>query len=134
MNKKNKSNNNTVFAPTKPQVNYLEAFMTSAKGNKTEMAKEAGVSRKTIYRWRKDPAFVAWFNGEVSKLMKADLPDVWLDVKRRAKRNYNDSKLFLERFDEDYAEKKKVDMTQTGIQKIVVLKDIKDLKKDENDN
>jgi len=134
MDKKSKSNNNTVFAPTKNQVDYLEAFMTSCDGNKTVMAKKAGVSRKTIYRWRKDPAFVEWFNGEVSKLMKADLPDVWLDVKRRAKRNYNDSKLFLERFDGDYAEKKKVDMTQTGIQKIVVLKDIKDLKPDENDN
>lgn len=112
MPKKKKQQESTAFAPTKMQLDYLEAFIISESNKKTEIAKLAGVDRTTIYKWRKDPGFVKWFNGEVSKLMKASLPDIYKEIQRRAKRNHNDSKLFLERFDEDYSEKRKLDVEE----------------------
>jgi len=134
MSKKKDKRKSTKFTPSPAQIRYLKAYLSEKRVNKTKAAKAAGVDRTTVYLWRGKPEFVAWFNSEVKADMHASLSDVWKNVFRRSEINSNDSKLFLERFDEDYAEKKKVDMTQTGIQKIVVLKDIKDLKPDENDN
>ncbi len=104
------SKTSTEFAPTKLQIDFLEAYIASENTTITAISKEAGVDRTTVYGWRKKPGFVKWFNGMVAKAMEADLPDIWRDVKRRAKRNYNDSKLYLERFDRDYSEKKKIDL------------------------
>jgi len=100
----------TEFTPNKNQINFLETYISSEKTTFKDIAEESGVNRQTVYQWRKNPAFVKWFNKEIAKAMEADLPDIWRDVKRRAKRNHNDSKLYLERFDRDYFEKKKIDM------------------------
>jgi len=118
--------NLTEFKPTNRQVKFLEAYLLSETGYITEISKKCGVSRTTIYEWRRDPAFVKWFNGIVDAAMKGRLPDIWMAVARRAKKNHNDSKLYFERFDEDYSEKKKVDWegslnTQNEI-KITVIK------------
>lgn len=98
------------FTPNLNQINFLEAYISSKEGTLKAIAEEAGITPKTIYQWRKNSDFVEWFNRQVAKAMEADLPDIWKDVKRRAKRNYNDSKLYLERFDRDYSEKKKIDL------------------------
>ena len=100
----------TEFAPNKNQINFLETYIASENTTFKAIAEESGVKKQTVYLWRKNPGFVKWFNGMVAKAMEADLPDIWRDVKRRAKRNYNDSKLYLERFDRDYSEKKKIDL------------------------
>ncbi len=99
-----------VFNPNKNQMNFLEAYISSEKSTLKAIAEEAGITPKTVYQWRKNPEYVKWFNNEVAKAMEADLPDIWKDVKRRAKRSHPDSKLYLERFDKDYAEKKKLDV------------------------
>lgn len=109
MSKKD-SQKSSIFTPSKPQLKYLEAFISSESGKVTDIAKDSGVPRRTIYNWRQDSEFVQWFNKQVSEWMKADLPVIWQDIKRRAKRNHNDSKLYLERFDKDYSEKKKIDL------------------------
>jgi predicted DNA-binding protein YlxM (UPF0122 family) len=100
----------TKFIPSKKQINFLKVYISSEKTTMKDIATEAGVSRTLIYDWRQKPGFVDWFNSEVEKAMHADLPDIWQEVKRRAKRNHNDSKLYLERFDKDYSEKKKIEM------------------------
>lgn len=106
------TNNATEFAPSKLQIKFLEAYISSEESNLTAISKEAGVDRTTVYNWRKNPTYVDWFNKQVAFAMKADLPDIYKAVKRRAKRNYNDSKLYLERFDKDYSEKKKLDVEE----------------------
>jgi len=100
----------TEFAPNKNQVNFLETYISSEKTTLKDISEESGVKRQTVYGWRKNPDFVKWFNSEIVKAMEADLPDIWRDVKRRAKRNHNDSKLYLERFDKDYSEKKNINL------------------------
>jgi len=109
MSKKD-SQESSIFSPSKPQLKYLEAFISSESGKVTDIAKDSGVPRRTIYNWRQDSEFVQWFNKQVSEWMKADLPVIWQDIKRRAKRNHNDSKLYLERFDKDYSEKKNINL------------------------
>lgn len=111
-NTKDDSQKLTEFQPSKLQMKFLEAWLLSETGHITEISKACGVSRTTIYKWRKDPDFVKWFNGLVAIGMKGRLPDIWAAIARRAKRNSNDSKLYLDRFDEDYSEKKKVDVEE----------------------
>jgi hypothetical protein len=126
--------NSTDFMPNKNQLKFLEAYISSEEGTIKAIAKEAGIEKSIIYNWRKNPAFVDWFNGEVAKAMKADLPDIYRAIKRRAKRTYPDSKLYLERFDKDYFEKSKVDAKVNATTRIVVLKNLKDLKPNGNNN
>jgi len=98
----------TLFIPNSKQVAYLKSFFTSTTGKKTEIAKDCNVARETIWKWKRKPEFVEWFNGEVSKLMEADLPCVWMDVRRRSKRSHPDSELYIKRFDKGFVEKKKI--------------------------
>lgn len=104
------TNKSAEFAPTKLQIKFLEAYISSEEGNITAISKEAGVDRSMVYRWRKNPAYIDWFNEQVAIAMRADLPDIYKAIKRRAKRSHPDSKLYLERFDKDYSEKKKVEV------------------------
>jgi len=125
----------TEFAPTKQQIDFLEAYISSEETTITAISKEAGVDRTTVYGWRKKPEFVAWFNSMVAKAMEADLPDIWRDVKRRAKRNHNDSKLYLERFDKDYSEKKKIEMeSEVNAHEEIRITVIKTEDKEENED
>lgn len=112
MSEKDNTKSSTEFNPTKLQIKFLEAYISSEEGNITAISKEAGVDRTTVYNWRKNPAYVDWFNAQVAFAMRADLPDIYKAIKRRAKRNYPDSKLYLERFDKDYSEKKKLDVEE----------------------
>ena len=100
----------TKFTPSPAQIRYLKAYLSEKRVNKSKAAKEAGVDRSTVYQWRGKPEFVEWFNNEVKADMYASLSDVWKNVLRRSDINSNDSKLFLERFDKDYSEKKKIDL------------------------
>ena len=128
------SKNSTDFRPNKNQLKFLEAYISSEEGTIKAIAEEAGMEKSIIYHWRKNPDFVNWFNEEVAKAMKADLPDIYRAIKRRAKRTHPDSKLYLERFDKDYFEKSKVDAKVNATARIVVLKNLKDLKSDGNNN
>jgi len=110
MGKRKTPKEHTEFTPSKNQINFLETYISSEETTFKGIAEESGVKRQAVYDWRKNPDFITWFNHEVAKAMEADLPDIWRDVKRRAKRNYNDSKLYLERFDKDYSEKKNINL------------------------
>lgn len=46
-------------------------------GTKEDIAREAGVSRATLYRWLRNPEFIAIVNGLVAQYSDAELGMVW---------------------------------------------------------
>lgn len=52
-------------------------------GTKEDIAREAGVSRATFYRWLRNPDFVALVNGLVSQYADAELSMVWKSLCKR---------------------------------------------------
>ena len=133
--KNKKAQKNTKFIPSEDQLSFLRVFISSNKRFITELAKEAGVPRRTIYNWRENPAYVEWFNQEITKAMKAELPDVYRTLKVRTAKSDTATKLFLERFDEDYSEKKKVNWEgNLNAQNEIKITVIKTEDKEENEN
>ena len=71
---------------TKTECNIIDARMAIAaellanpdfSGTKEEIAREAGVSRATLYRWLRNPDFVALVNQLVAQYAETDLAMVW---------------------------------------------------------
>ncbi|MEE0322122.1 MAG: phBC6A51 family helix-turn-helix protein [Ruminococcus sp.] len=71
---------------TKTECNIIDARMAIAaellanpdfSGTKEEIAREAGVSRATLYRWLRNPDFVALVNQLVAQYADAELAMVW---------------------------------------------------------
>lgn len=71
---------------TKTECNIIDARMAIAaellanpdfSGTKEEIAREAGVSRTTLYRWLRNPDFVALVNQLVAQYADAELAMVW---------------------------------------------------------
>ena len=71
---------------TKTERNIIDARMAIAaellanpdfSGTKEEIAREAGVSRTTLYRWLRNPDFVALVNQLVAQYADAELAMVW---------------------------------------------------------
>lgn len=71
---------------TKTERNIIDARMAIAaellanpdfSGTKEEIAREAGVSRATLYRWLRNPDFVALVNQLVAQYADAELAMVW---------------------------------------------------------
>ncbi|MBQ8514642.1 MAG: TetR family transcriptional regulator [Ruminococcus sp.] len=52
-------------------------------GTKDDIAREAGVSRATLYRWLRNPDFIAIVNGLVAQYADAELGMVWKALCRR---------------------------------------------------
>lgn len=52
-------------------------------GTKEDIAREAGVTRQTLYRWLRNPDFVALVNSLVSQYADAELAMVWKSLCRR---------------------------------------------------
>lgn len=52
-------------------------------GTKEDIAREAGVSRATLYRWLRNPDFVALVNNLVSQYADAELAMVWKALCKR---------------------------------------------------
>lgn len=107
--KESDNQSETDFIPSKEQVKMLEAFIKSPINYTiARICKNADVSRTTFWRWRQSPEFNKWFNKEIERIMIGSLTEVWRGVFRRAKGNFQDAKLFMQRFDEDFTEKKEL--------------------------
>ena len=52
-------------------------------GTKEDIAREAGVTRQTLYRWLRNPDFVALVNSLVSQYADAELAMVWKALCRK---------------------------------------------------
>lgn len=52
-------------------------------GTKEDIAREAGVTRQTLYRWLRNPDFVALVNSLVSQYADAEFAMVWKSLCRR---------------------------------------------------
>ncbi|MGN0592024.1 MAG: phBC6A51 family helix-turn-helix protein [Ruminococcus sp.] len=52
-------------------------------GTKEDIAREAGVSRATLYRWLRNPDFVALVNSLVTQYADAELAMVWKALCKR---------------------------------------------------
>lgn len=52
-------------------------------GTKEDIAREAGVTRQTLYRWLRNPDFVSLVNSLVSQYADAELAMVWKSLCRR---------------------------------------------------
>ena len=79
---------------TKTERNIIDARMAIAaellanpdfSGTKEEIAREAGVSRTTLYRWLRNPDFVALVNQLVAQYADAELAMVWKSLCKQIK-------------------------------------------------
>lgn len=79
---------------TKTERNIIDARMAIAaellanpdfSGTKEEIAREAGVSRATLYRWLRNPDFVALVNQLVAQYADAELAMVWKSLCKQIK-------------------------------------------------
>lgn len=52
-------------------------------GTKEDIAREVGVTRQTLYRWLRNPDFVALVNNLVSQYADAELAMVWKSLCKR---------------------------------------------------
>jgi hypothetical protein len=58
---------------------------------------EAGVSRKTFYRWMKDKRYTDYLNSKLDQYTDSELPEIWRALINQAKRgNYQHIKLYFE--------------------------------------
>lgn len=79
---------------TKTERNIIDARMAIAaellanpdfSGTKEEIARETGVSRATLYRWLRNPDFVALVNQLVAQYADAELAMVWKSLCKQIK-------------------------------------------------
>lgn len=67
------------------------------EGTKTDIAKEANVSRATLYRWMRNDDFIAIVNNLIDKYTSAELGMVWKAlIKQCQAGNVNAMKLYFE--------------------------------------
>lgn len=66
-------------------------------GTKEDIARTAGISPSTLYRWLRNPDFVAIVNGLVSQYADAELGMVWKALSRKCQQgDVQAMKLFFE--------------------------------------
>ncbi|MGM1023529.1 MAG: phBC6A51 family helix-turn-helix protein [Bacillota bacterium] len=74
-----------------PQRRAAEILATDDQNeyNMLEVANEVGVSERTLYRWRQDPAFIAYRNEVADKAMESFVSDAYLYLRRIASQGYS---------------------------------------------
>jgi hypothetical protein len=114
----------TKFQPSDLQRKLLTVIQGHGYGcTVCDACTEAGIGRQTYYDWFRNEAFVAWWLAEQDRYFALRLGDVYVALtdaataKTGAKdKKYNPAaiKLFLERFDADYAPQSRTDITTVG--------------------
>lgn len=111
MSKKDKRKNTDKFEPSPKQLAYLKAFINAGVNDTQEaIYKKAGVAHSTVWQWKQKPEFVEWFLGEVDKIFTSELPDVYKNIKRMTRNKTDACKLFMQRFDREFSERKNVEV------------------------
>jgi AcrR family transcriptional regulator len=76
---------NLTFQPNPEQVKFAEIYLDyERKLTYTDIAKEIGCSRTTIWKWFQDPEFVNWLNSSKEGLLNKSLMGIYRSAIRRA--------------------------------------------------
>ena len=88
------------FEPTKAMRRYAEACLRSEVApNDEARCEEAKIRERTLYRWRKNPAFEPWLCEEVTRLLKVRMWEIWASTYRLAcAGNFPAARLLILRF------------------------------------
>jgi len=107
-----KKQKDTKWRPNPKQIKLAELLLNPEdRRTKTEKMKEADVSRKTFYRWMKDPRYIDYLNSQLEQYTNGELVDIWRALINQAKRgSFQHIKLFFE-LKGQYVEKKEVNAT-----------------------
>jgi len=110
------------FIPTPLQVKFASMYLNvDKKTTQEQIAKQIGVSRRTIYTWLKNTNFRNWLNSKKLELINESLIDILKVAIRKAKTgDYNFCKMILEMAGA-YTPGMKLDTGQTELIKIEVV-------------
>ncbi len=64
---------NVTFEPKPEQLKFAEIYLDLGRKTINEIAKEIGVSDRTIYRWFNDNDFITWLNSKKDELLNKSL-------------------------------------------------------------
>lgn len=81
--RQNETNSNDTLIDTRMVIAAELLANPDFLGSKEDIAREAGVSRATLYRWLRNPDFVAIVNSLVSQYADAELSMVWKALCKR---------------------------------------------------
>jgi hypothetical protein len=90
--------NGTNWKPSSKQIALVELLINPEdRRTKADKCEDAGVPRRTFYRWLKDEKFINYMNSQLDKYTNSELPEVWKALMMQCKRgNVNAIKLFFE--------------------------------------
>jgi len=122
------------FKPKPKQIKFVSLYLDASKRlTQEEIAKEIGVTRKTIWNWFQNPDFVKWVNSQKDKLLETALIDIYKTAVRKAKSgHYLFAKLLLEMAGV-YQPGLKLDTVQVELIKIEVVQSQAQAQKQEGD-
>lgn len=90
--------NSTNWKPSAKQIAMADLLLDpDDRRTKTEKMKEAGVPRRTFYRWMKDPRYIDYINSQLDQYTNSELSEVWKALIQQCKRGSVQAiKLFFE--------------------------------------
>jgi len=89
---------NGTFQPSPEQIKFIEAYL-DLDNNKpiTEISKDTGVPRRTIYNWFEKEDFINWLNSKKNEILAKSLIARYLTAIRKAMAgDFSYSKLLFE--------------------------------------
>ena len=88
---------NVRFEPSPKQMKFADIYLDLSRKTNEDMAKEVGVSDRTIYRWFNNPDFVKWINTKKDEILDRSLMDRYKTAIRKAKSgDFQFSKMLFE--------------------------------------
>ena len=86
------------FIPKPAQIRFSNLYLDISKRmTQEDIAKEIGITRKTIWNWLQNPAFVKWLNSQKDRLLETALIYIYKTAIRKAVGgHFNFAKLLLE--------------------------------------
>jgi len=120
------------FSPKPAQIRYASIYLNIMdRLTQEEIAKEIGITRKTIWNWYKKPEFVRWLNTQKDSLIYNSLIEIYKVAIRKARSgHYLFAKLILEMAGA-YQPGLKLDTGETELIKIEVVQAQKQEQKQE---
>lgn len=101
------------FTPEPEQIQFAEIYLDyNRKDTLEDLAKEAGVSRTTVWRWFQDNNFVSWINSKKDQMLNSSLSDRYKVAIRKARAgDFQFSKLLFE-MQGEYVQRSESKITQ----------------------
>ena len=103
---------NVRFEPKPEHFKFAEIYLDLGRKTINEMAKDIGVSDRTIYRWFNDNDFVTWLNSKKDELLNKSLMARYKTAIRKAEAgDFKFSKMLFE-MQGEYTQKSESKVTQ----------------------